>query len=385
MLKTTTPLRVKTKYMTYKKYLRNLFSRRQLDLIYTTLDMAFDLSFVDAYQARSKKDTPQYYTFGTLLQALDNSEAVFQQFPIDERSVKFIARSIFLEEQWLMRDIEIALCDGDLYIVGGRHRLSALVSTFAQLANHLGKDEANKEDFFNEYLAQNVRVDVIHLNDVSDLLKLVMSSNQSRIMRKAEHSHLKVQQLGADSKSASSASRAVLTSDLSPKEARELAAQAFVRRHHDKLKAQTKQVLGEKIAAYIMYGVRPGERLSSKLSVQLKTISEFDDKVNKAWNILNDITSKEVVIARNATALASQVIDRLDAEPYETTQPTEGDVPTETENTAETTENNEETTLRTDVLPMPDDVELEAVAPKSRAKGRKPKVLQQPAEDDTEF
>lgn len=339
-----TPLRPKVDYMTYKKYLRNLFSRKQLDNIYATIDVSFDLSFVDAYQnVRSHKDTPLYYSLKTLLEALDNSENLFRQFPLDERSIKMIARSIFIEDAWLMRDPELAMVDGVLYIIGGRHRLTAIVSTLAQLANHLGTDENSKEELFGNYIDQNIRVEVTHINDAHDLLKLVMASNQSRIMRKAEHSHLRVQQLGANATSSHSAAQAVLTSELTPKEAKELAAQVFVRKHSEKLKPQTKQTLGEKVASFVLYGVKPGEKLTRGKPVLIRSISEFEDAMDKAWGIVTDITSNELVVARNATSIATEVIDRLEqsdtvideVEEQETTPHIEADGLTFPENAVE--------------------------------------------------
>lgn len=297
---------------------RNLFNKKTLANIRTGIDTSIEYGFYKTYQSRVGKANEEFYTLRTLLEAVQNSEAKFKQYPVDERSVKAIAKSVFVETVWLQRDPTIALVGSDVYVVGGRHRLNAIACTIASLVlDELNQeqytDEA-KQELFDEYLNQYLRVEVLHLADLEDLLLLIQTDNQSRTMRAAEKAHMQVQNIGADNETFDSVGKAVLTTELTPKEAKTLAAQAFTRRSHKKLKPQTLQVIGEKIASFVLYGVCPGDRLSAKAEILVKSYEEFNTEMDRAYEMMCSIIEGEAVIARNATEIVERVIRELSLE-----------------------------------------------------------------------
>lgn len=302
-------------YLPIKEYYKPVLNRKQLKLI--PAHFQNEDWFVSAYQARVQKENPKFYTLRTLLEAVKNSEEQFQQYPTDDRNVKDIARSIFIEDQWLMRDVTLAICAVTPYIVGGRHRVAAIASVFACLVVDTFKaplyTEDDQQQAFDAALQQNIRCEVLHLQTMSDLLTMVKADNESRTMRKAEQSHLDLQLLGADSHSVESVGRAVLHNELDAKQAIALAAQAFVRRTDSRLKAQTRQVLGEKIAKFVLFG--GNEKVYKHTPVNVNSIDEFNVKMDKAWDVLNTIIEGEEVVAKYAQSLSERVIKEISDSP----------------------------------------------------------------------
>lgn len=117
----------------------------------------------------------------------------------------------------------------------------------------------------------------------------------------------------------------MIGSELDPKSASSLAAQAFVRRESPRLRAQTKQVVGEQVAKYVLFGVEPGKsRLNKKSSLLVDDVLSFNEQMDKAWLYLNEYIKDKKVIALNSTAIASHIIERLKADnpQPEATEPT---------------------------------------------------------------
>lgn len=291
-------------------YNKTLLSKPQLKLILAHFQN--DEWFISEYQARAHKQNPECYALRTLLEAVKNSEEQFQQYPVDDRRAKEIARSIFIEDQWLMRDIALAFYQNKPFIIGGRHRVTAIANVFAAWVRENFK-ETDQEGVFELALAQFVRCEVIYLQTMHDLLALVRADNQSRVMRKAEQAHLDLQVLGADSHSIDAVGKTVLTSELAARDAVSLAAQHFVRQTDSKLKAQTRQVLGEKIARYVLYGTLDG-KLYKHTPLAVSSTQEFSKKMDRAWEIVKELTNNEIVVAKYSTGIAQKVIDRLKVE-----------------------------------------------------------------------
>ena len=273
--------------------------------------------FVSEYQARVHNKSPEFYTLRTLLGAVKNSEEQFQQYPVDDRNMKQIARSIFIEEQWLMRDIILAFYQNNPYIIGGRHRVTAIANVFAEYIRTNYSHEQEQEEMFQLALEQYVRCEVLHLQTLHDLLALVQADNQSRTMRKAEQAHLNLQTLGADAHSVDAVGKTVLGSELDAKDAVNLAAQHFVRQTDSKLKAQTRQVLGEKLARYVLYGTLDA-KLYKHTPLKVESSAEFGKKMDRAWEIVKELTQNEIVVAKYSSEIAQKVMDRLKAEYPET-------------------------------------------------------------------
>jgi hypothetical protein len=214
--------------------------------------------------------------------------------------------------------VTLAVVDGSFYIVGGRHRVNAITNVFAQVVQERYStvvwSEQERQQAFETALEQNIRCEVLYLHGIEDLLLLITVDNESRVMRKAEQSHLLAQAYGADPESIESIGKAVLGNDLNPSEAVTMAAQMFVRRPSSVLKPQTKQVIGEKVAKHILFGTRAEKRLSTKNPIKVESIQELEEKMGKAWDLLQDLIKGQEVIAKNSTMLASLIVEKLEAE-----------------------------------------------------------------------
>lgn len=294
-------------------------SKKNANFLYENIDTGSYDTFVHRYQSRITKASPEYVSLAVLLEAVERTENEFKQYPVDNLSVKRLAKDVFFEQGWLVRDPLVADLDGSLYIVGGRHRLTAIAATFASIANTVTASDGNKmatsngeaQDLFDSLIQQNIRVDLLYLERKQDLLTVVLGDNLSRTMRSSEKAHTQVQMMGADPTDESSAAEVVLHSDRTPREMKQLIASVFTLKQHDRLKPQTLQVIGERVAAFILFGVRKGERLNSKAEVKVHSTAEFMQTANLAWNIMSEEVEHEPVVARNANVLSERVIDRL--------------------------------------------------------------------------
>lgn len=289
------------KTITENPALPNLLSAKDIKLVASIIDKNNTRSFFDTYQARTEKENPVFYSLKTLFtEALPASENLFKQYGTESSKVKLIAHSVFVNEMWLKVDPKVAVVDGVNFIFAGRHRLTAIVGVLAQVAALTGIA-------LDTYLEQEMRVDVLNLASTDDILELVIAENASRNMMKAEKTHLMAQLRGADASSSLSALEVAFHCDTSNTELKQLTAQYITRKQTPVLKAQTRQVLGEKLASYILFECKPaGKR-------QPLTLNTHDIA------LLLDIAFEECLklvgtgynTARNIQVLAHSTIEAL--------------------------------------------------------------------------
>lgn len=302
-------------------YKLDLLSKPQLKLF--NPDIHDSEWFTKLYQSRTQKSHPEYYSLKTVLLAVSNSEERFRQYPVDEKTLKSLARSIFTEDLWLQRDIVLGRIDGDYFVIGGRHRVNALVNVFAQYVRDKYKELAwtdkDRQEVFLQMLEQHIRCEVLHMNSLEDLLVLINVDNDSRVMRRAEQTHLLAQAYGADAESVDSIGKAVLGHDLDPTEAVHIAAQSFVRRP-SKLKPQTKQVIGERVAKFILFGTGASKKLSTQRGLRVSSVKEFEDKMDRSWELLEEMIEGKEIVAANAKLISKHIVEVLESEELGQTQ-----------------------------------------------------------------
>lgn len=280
---------------------------------------SFRTQYQEAYVF--KPDATYLTLYDLLTGALVNSEQTYQQYETQPASVKKLASQIFVEDLWLKRDPTVARVDGSLYLIGGRHRVLALVNTFAEIARKVTSNEDEQNEYFNELLSQEVRVEVLEVRDLNIVLSLIMSDNTSRIMRKSERSHLEAQLLGASAFSADDIAVATYYPDLSPKEVIGVAAQYFTRQADQHTKPQTRQTVGEYIAKFIIYGLLPNAKLTKNSTMKVKQGGTYLEMMAKAWDVYQDVTANKTVVAANASSIAHEIIEVL------LSSPTQNEVP----------------------------------------------------------
>jgi len=269
------------------------------------LDLNDERAFIDTYQNRAVKDKETTITFSELLEAVRNSEKLFEQYPVDVRNVNKLLKSIFIEDEWLMQDPLIACIDSKYYLYGGRHRVAAIAKYFDSQVKHYA-DKRQAEYLMNMML---VRVEITKIEDEGTLLRLIQANNASRIMRKPELYHLQYQALGGDAGD-HQVGNVILNRDILPSDARHLSGQAFVRRSHPKLQNVTKQQIAEYVGAWILYDKLPGDRLNKKLEPNVNA-EAYNVLMDIAWDKLCEIVEGENVLGRNARQLALEVIEQV--------------------------------------------------------------------------
>jgi hypothetical protein len=264
-------------------------------------------SFTDMFQCQKiKKENPTFYSLGELLtKAVRNTEEVFKQYPVDLRRVKEIARSMFVEDLTFYRDPVVAIVDDQLYVVGGRHRVYTIAAVFAQLVSV----QSGNEDEFQDMLEQEIRCEVLHIDNIDTLLEVLVSDNATRTIRASEGAHLKAQLLGASSDSITTPVKAAVQADsLKVSDRVALAAQSFARRKHPLLTAETRFNIGRYIIKWLMYGDN-GKKIDGELTTTI-----LNERIDEAWNVLVTTVENETVItnfARSAKYIADVVISEL--------------------------------------------------------------------------
>lgn len=280
-----------------KQYKEDLLTANQLKLVLPDYNNFW--WFTHEYQSRVEKPHPEYFNLRQILKAVENSEREFKQFDVDERNIKALAKSIFIDDTWLQRDIVVSNCEEQLYIVGGRHRADAIAHVFAQVC----RNTPTPDQTFHRMMEQKIRCELLFIKDFHDLLILIQADNESRRMRKVEQKHLEAQVLGASPDSKISIAETVLSAAINPTKACEIAAHNFVRRHdNSKLTPQTKQLIGEKVAKYILFGVSVDTRLKNNYGMKVSTVEEFNVAMDNAWKITNQVVKER--LSRNDLKLA---------------------------------------------------------------------------------
>lgn len=275
--------------------------------------------FKSTYQSKVGYESKEEATISQLLQAVQNSEELFHQYPVDNSKVKAYARSVLIDDNWLKVPPRIAKLDTEegYYMVGGRHRVYAIAAGLAQLC-YVAQYHNDKgaEDLFETVKSMVVKVDLVYVPDKEHLVQLVAADNESRTMRKAEHAHIKAQQLGAGGyETEDIVAVAAGNEKLTPREQVQVVAQVFTRRTHPRLKPQTLQTIGERVATYILFGKLPGEKLTRGTSLKATDLAKTQEMMNKAYSTMCDVVQNMDVVAKNSSDIALQIVKRLEEKP----------------------------------------------------------------------
>ncbi|WP_250126035.1 hypothetical protein [Chroococcidiopsis sp. CCMEE 29] len=270
--------------------------------------------FAETYQEkRVYKKNSEYYTLRTLMLAMNSSEELFRQYDIDDTRAKKLATSIFLNEGWLMEDVVLAICQSSsdrYYIVGGRHRLTAIAATIYQVVTAKYTNEDTISDLLDAALDQEIRCNVVYLTELDDLIKLIKSNNDSRKMRKFEDKHMDIQKEGADPDSIESVGETIFNIEAKPAELCEYGAQNFVRRE-SRLKPQTLYTHGVYLACWALYGLSPTEKLKTTSPMVVSTPTEFNQRMELAWQVFCEKTSGMSAVASNVKQTCIAIVIRL--------------------------------------------------------------------------
>ncbi len=274
--------------------------------------------FIKNYQGGFDNTSQSTFTLLELLNAVNNSENKFQQYPVVPQSVRQLAKSIFIEEYNLLSYPTVTKIEKNaaLYIVGGRHRVYAIASVVAECCYLLARSVENVAIEIFDKLCKKVKIsaDFFTLKNEELLVKLIPADNNGRAVRASEQYHLKLQTLGINPSQDDKIVEVINEQKLDPKERVALAAQIFTKKQaKSRLKAQTLQAIGSKIAAYLLYGVKVGGRLTHKLENLSEGKEEIvEKKMNLAFNILQEKVKENSAVARNAREVAMIVINELE-------------------------------------------------------------------------
>lgn len=272
-----------------EQYQQDLLTSSQLKLVLPDYNNYW--WFTHEYQSRVEKPHPEYFNLRQIIKAVENSEREFKQFDVDERNIKALAKSIFVDDTWLQRDIVVSKCEEQLYIVGGRHRAEAIAYVFAQVC----RNTKTSDRTFDRMLEQKIRCELLFIREFRDLLILIQADNEGRRIRKVEQTHLEAQVLGVSPDNKASIAETVLSAAINPTKACEIAAHNFVRRQdNSRLTPQTRQLIGERVAKYILFGVPVDARLKNTHKLKINTVAEFNIAMDKAWEITSQVVKERL-------------------------------------------------------------------------------------------
>ena len=266
----------------------------------TLINLSDEYAFIHTYQSRVILQSGNAITLDDLSEAFKATDQLFEQFPLDNRTVNTLIKTIFVEDGALLKAPSVAQINGRIYGVGGRHRLAAI----RRYLKFCGEDSG----------VQLINVELLTVDSTDTLLRLVEADNQSRVMRKPELQHLELQRLGGASFGTEDIAQTILSNDLTPQQAKRLSGQFFTRRNHPKLKTVTRNSIGEMIGCYVLYKVPPAElRKLSRRAEPRVTPEQFTEMMDKAWTLLCELVDSQTVLGRNAKSLADEVIAQLDS------------------------------------------------------------------------
>jgi hypothetical protein len=242
------------------------------------------LWFQQQYQSRTRKQHPKPYKLETLIAAIHNSESLTQQFEIDDKRMNQLADSIFVSQGWLHIDPIVALIRGQQYIVGGRHRITAILNVLAQAAQNNDNSKQWQEVQWEKYLRFYVRVEEIYLDSVDDLIVMIEADNSSRRMGGAEMTSINTQQAGGTVNQPDTVWSAV--ADASTNDKVRLGAAFFIWQPPNSIPPEARKEIGRAVAKYVLFG--DVKSITKKSRVVVQSGNEFDKWMTRAWEILNE-------------------------------------------------------------------------------------------------
>lgn len=263
------------------------------------------------YQSRVRKaEAHRPTTLMEVLIAIHNSESKSRQYELMARNIKKIAHSLFVKDGWVFRDPVVAHYNGELYIVGGRHRVSAIVQTLAQCCLDSDLSDNWKQVKFEKCCRQQIRVDELYLISEEDLIQLILADNDGRRMRGAELASIEIQVEGADPDEPDSVIPFILAEGLTPQQRARKASAFFTLQPYSRIPPQSLSELGATISRWILYGDVVTPTKKSKLCVKDKYDLAF--WLEKAVEILNEeygVSGK--ITAETKPEYARKTIERL--------------------------------------------------------------------------
>lgn len=258
-------------------------------------------TFTRRYQD-GKVPEGEYLTFNEVRQAYRNTCSLVGQAELSTPRVVNLAEAIFRIDRRLIEDLTIHQIEGKYYLVGGRHRLFAVLNVFGEMAEH---SEGVSVDTLCE---QFVRVRFIIKPNLSNLIDDVRANNGSRNLLKAEELGYKAQREGALAKDPLSFVKPVLKEGDGSAEMTDNAGLYFVWAFKkSKLSDKQRHLVGKVLAKYILFGKM---RLSSNSQLVVTTTSEFDVIAKELWAEVEDIVADRDILAKQAQQVALDAIAR---------------------------------------------------------------------------
>lgn len=301
-------------HLTSEKRSDHFLNEKGTDSALGTVDLLIDVndtnSFINHYQSKhSTVPHPTLYTLEELLLGIANARTKYEQKDVDTNRVKKLARSIFVEKMRLIKVPSVVKVDETIYVIGGRHRITAIAHVFAHLAETRGKNEEQRQSLFSNYLKQSIRVYFEEMQS-EYMLDTLIGDNDTRNVTGVEKADLGAQSLGANSTGIDTISEAALNA-AERKRCIETAAVHFTRRPHKPTTEGTRLKYGKHIAAWVIFGIKPGEKLKNKLTHQIKESEPLDEIMEKAWGIFLEETKGKTLLHQKIIEISKRIIDRL--------------------------------------------------------------------------
>lgn len=270
--------------------------------------MTDDYSFVRGFQPYAQP-TDNFLTLAQLKDAQEKSALICSQNDLVTKSVDILAEAIFKIDGQLFEDIKVGksnavdAVEDDFFLIGGRHRLKAILSTLTSVGNLLN----------TSLLGQNIRVELVDLGENLDRIHdLILSNNNSRRLSKSEKLFVKSQREVPLAEDMVERLEGFLAAGLSNKELIEYCSTYFRCKHSSAtgLKPVTIDSIGKFLTSYILFG----EKLVRGTS-KVKDISahEFTQIAEALWQYVEAEAQQVTLKAVNCKFIAKAAIEAYQA------------------------------------------------------------------------
>lgn len=262
--------------------------------------------FSSYYQDGTKPDE-RLLTLNQLITAYHSTKSRLIQFDVKPTLVASLEVQIFQTDDRLKKDPLIHEIQGDNFLIGGRHRIWAIVSAFNAVAAYANLD---KEVLYR----QLIRVDTVIKNNFINFEDDILADNDTRRMLKAEKVGIKSQKLGANPSHPISFIETAFDNYQSPDALSNTCAQYFVWEYNaSTISTQTRQDIGKVLSIHILFG---NQRRTKKTRLLVTNPEEFKFQADLLWSAVMRLVASRVaagkrIVAREAKEIAKEAIENI--------------------------------------------------------------------------
>lgn len=261
-----------------------------------------DYCFVRGFQPYAQP-TDNFLTLAQLKDAQENSALICSQNDLVSKSVDNLAEAIFKLDRQLFEDLKVGKSEDLFFLIGGRHRLNAILSTLTSVGNLLN----------TSLLEQMVRVELVDLGEnLERIHDLILSNNNSRRLSKSEKMFVKSQKEVPLADDMVERLEGFFAAGLTNRDLIDYVSTYFRCKHSSAtgLKPQTVDDIGKALTSYILFGQKLVRGNSKAKDI---SVDEFCHLAEALWLHVEAEAQKVVLKAVSCKIIAKAAIGAYEA------------------------------------------------------------------------